>query len=114
MPETSHLARRFGRVALLIVHTHDLTLGVAADILHRSFGLTTAELRLAEAMLEGGALSSIARKLGVTHSTARTQLRNVFAKTSTHRQAELLKLIVRLQSTPGSSVISRTQVKTAI
>lgn len=57
------------------------------------FDLTPAEARLAAAMAEGKALAEAARGAGVTVKTARTYLERIFAKTGTHRQADLLALL---------------------
>jgi DNA-binding CsgD family transcriptional regulator len=48
----------------------------------------------------GAALAEAAEKLGVSVATVRTQLRSIFDKTHTHRQAELVILIARLSALP--------------
>jgi DNA-binding CsgD family transcriptional regulator len=65
-----------------------------AELLRRFYGLTPAEARLAEAMAEGGPLSEAAERLGIGRETARSHLKQVFAKTGTHRQAELVRLLL--------------------
>ena len=86
--------------ALMVVAENDIALGCAGDLLQHSFGLTRAEVRLMDAMLYGGSLPDIALKLGVSHSTVRTQMRSLFDKTGTHRQNELIKLILRVHAAP--------------
>jgi DNA-binding CsgD family transcriptional regulator/PAS domain-containing protein len=61
----------------------------------RLFGLTPAEARLAAAVATGAPLAEVADALGIGRETARTQLRSVFAKTGTTRQAELVRIIAR-------------------
>jgi DNA-binding CsgD family transcriptional regulator len=61
----------------------------------RLFRLTPAEARLASAIAAGAPLSEAADALGIGRETARTQLRSVFAKTGTTRQAELVRIIAR-------------------
>ncbi len=68
--------------------------------LARAFGLTQAESRLCAQLLSGADLAAAATRLGVSHSTVRTQLRHVFAKTGTHSQAALMRLIGGLAA-PG-------------
>jgi len=63
----------------------------------REFHLTPAEGRLARALLSGQNLESAARSLHIARATAATQLRAIFAKTGTHRQAELVALAARLK-----------------
>ena len=56
--------------------------------LRAAFGLTAAEARLAARLASGDGINAAAIALGISRETARTQLRAVFAKTNTHRQAE--------------------------
>jgi DNA-binding CsgD family transcriptional regulator len=46
------------------------------------------------AMVAGDTLQSAAVKLNISYETARSQLKNIFDKTGTHRQAELVIVIV--------------------
>ena len=61
----------------------------------RLFRLTPAEARLAAGIATGAPLNDVADALGIGRETARTQLRSVFAKTGTTRQAELVRIITR-------------------
>lgn len=65
-------------------------------ILKNCLGLTTAEARLALRLSAGEALECAAEQMKITRHTARNQLKSVFAKTGTHRQAELALLLARL------------------
>jgi DNA-binding CsgD family transcriptional regulator len=67
-------------------------------LLTQALGLTGAEAKLASCLGTGEPIERAAERLGVSLSTARTQLKAVFAKTNTHRQAELVALIGRLRS----------------
>lgn len=60
------------------------------------FGLTPAEARLARELSSGEELARAADRLGVCYETARARLKAIFAKTGTHRQAELVALFSRL------------------
>jgi DNA-binding CsgD family transcriptional regulator len=64
------------------------------DLLQCHFGLTPAEARLALHLVAGESLRSAAVKLSITYETARTHLKNIFHKTGTCRQAELVIAIV--------------------
>lgn len=57
------------------------------------FGLTAAEARLACAIASGASLDDYAEQHGVRLSTVKTQLQAVFAKTDTHRQNDLTRLV---------------------
>ena len=63
------------------------------DSLRDLFALTPAEARLAAALADGQGLVEAARSLGITRSTAKTQLRAIFAKTGVHRQTQLVALL---------------------
>lgn len=65
--------------------------------LRAAFGLTAAEARLAARLASGDGINAAAIALGISRETARTQIRAVFAKTNTHRQAELATLVTRLR-----------------
>lgn len=58
--------------------------------------LTPAEARIAHSLALGHSLEAAAALSGVTVSTARTYLKQVFVKTGTSRQAELVKLVLGL------------------
>ncbi|MER8814676.1 helix-turn-helix transcriptional regulator [Mesorhizobium sp. M0923] len=62
------------------------------------FGLTSAEARLACRISSGDGLKTVAEHLGISFETARNQLKAIFMKTETHRQAELVALLARLNS----------------
>lgn len=61
--------------------------------LERLFGLTRTEAELAVLIAHGQSPEAIATARGVRFETVRTQLRGVFKKTETHRQAELVRLV---------------------
>jgi DNA-binding CsgD family transcriptional regulator len=76
----------------------DLEAEVSADstVIAQAFGLSSAETRLALLVGNGTPPALAADELGIAHETARSQLKSVFAKTGTHRQAELVALLARL------------------
>jgi DNA-binding CsgD family transcriptional regulator len=82
-------------LVLLDLHAKDFP---DARLLGQAFGLTGAEARLASYIGAGESLEFAAERSRVSVSTARTQLKAVFTKTNTHRQAELVALIGRLRS----------------
>lgn len=57
------------------------------------FGLSAGEARLARALCHGQSLEEYATEQGLKLSTVKTQLRSVFAKTVTERQASLIRLL---------------------
>ena len=61
--------------------------------LRSHFGLTEAQAKLAIEITKGEGLKACTRRLGIAMSTGRTHLRQIFEKTETRRQAELVRLI---------------------
>jgi DNA-binding CsgD family transcriptional regulator len=64
------------------------------DHLTDAFGLTQAEARLAALLATGKDLRSAAIALGITYATARARLAQIFGKTQTRRQAELVRVLL--------------------
>jgi DNA-binding CsgD family transcriptional regulator len=73
---------------------------VRREGLQQDFGLTPAEAGFTREILKAAGLQAAADRLGISLTTARTHLAHVFDKTGTHRQAELVRLI--LQSQPAT------------
>lgn len=67
---------------------------VDADTLIALFGLTRAEAAVAATLCKGGTVAGHAADTGISPHTARTLLRNAMAKTETHKQSELVSLIL--------------------
>lgn len=67
-------------------------------ILRRLYGLTPAECRLATAICAGETIVTAAVQAGVSENTVRSQLKSIFDKTGTRRQAQLIKLLMSLAS----------------
>lgn len=65
-------------------------------LLKQVFDLTRAEARVATDMVCDSTADDIAAATSVSVGTVRTQIKSVFAKTQTHRQAELVGLLTRL------------------
>lgn len=67
----------------------------AAQALQHRYGLTPAQSRLAAALVTGAALREAAQGCGISYETARIYLKQLFSKTNTHRQSELVSLLLR-------------------
>ena len=79
--------------ALVLVTPAEAGASVPAEAIKAAFGLSTAEARLASALVAGRTLAEYADRTGHSRTTVRNQLATVFAKTGTHRQSELVLLI---------------------
>ncbi|HEX2285077.1 MAG TPA: LuxR C-terminal-related transcriptional regulator [Mycobacterium sp.] len=64
------------------------------EALRRVYGLTTTEAEVALRVLGGTGLKPIADDMSLSLATVRTHLQHVFDKTNTHRQAELVRLLL--------------------
>jgi DNA-binding CsgD family transcriptional regulator len=73
----------------------------SAERLRERYGLTAAEARTALALLEAERLRDVAGRLGVSLPTVRTTLQRVFNKTDTHRQPELVWLLLAQGAAEG-------------
>jgi DNA-binding CsgD family transcriptional regulator/PAS domain-containing protein len=78
--------------AVLFLRDPDVVQQASEEHLRRAYALTAAEARLAAALASGSSLEDVSAEQGVSLNTLRTHLRNVFDKTGTHRQAELVRL----------------------
>jgi DNA-binding CsgD family transcriptional regulator len=61
----------------------------------RQLGFTHAEAKLADLLVQGKSLTEASDELGVTRNTVRSQLAQLFIKTDTHRQGELLRVLLQ-------------------
>jgi DNA-binding CsgD family transcriptional regulator len=82
--------------AVAALYISDLEQGSShhSDALRTLYGLTEAEAELVDLLCEGLPLDEAAARRGVTTNTARSQLKQVFVKTSTSRQSELVRLVL--------------------
>lgn len=96
----SPLSRRYAalstsRPAVCIVITDpDAKHPLSSRCLQAAFGLTDAEARMAALLAAGENLHAAAAKLGITYGTARARLAEIFQKTETRRQGELVKVLL--------------------
>ncbi len=65
------------------------------EVIETLYQLTHAEAELVRLIAEGNSLEEVAAERGVTMNTVRSQLKQVFSKTGTSRQGELVQLVLR-------------------
>lgn len=63
--------------------------------LKQMYGLTEAEARLAACLADGEKLRTAAAKLGITYATSRSRLAEIFQKTDTRSQHELVAVLLK-------------------
>lgn len=69
-------------------------------VLRQAFGCTNAEASVAVALAQGRDIDEIAHMRGVSMGTIRAQIKGIFAKTNTRRQAELVSLLLHFAPFP--------------
>jgi DNA-binding CsgD family transcriptional regulator len=74
----------------------------AEERLRQAFGLTPAEARLAAELAAGKTPDEASEGRQISLATIRSQLRSVFQKTDTRRQAQLVQLVTRLPDVSGA------------
>ncbi|MGH1592353.1 helix-turn-helix transcriptional regulator (plasmid) [Methylobacterium phyllosphaerae] len=89
-----------GPHSVLLLIDLDATPLPSTSCLEQIFGLTPAEARVTLLLVGGKTLAEVAEMLRLSIATVRTQLKAVFEKTRTHRQAELVVLVSRLAALP--------------
>jgi DNA-binding CsgD family transcriptional regulator/PAS domain-containing protein len=69
--------------------------GTSVEDVMDSYGLTPSEKMLMTKLLAGSTLREAADDLNIAHATSRNRLARIMAKTDTHRQSELVQLMLR-------------------
>jgi DNA-binding CsgD family transcriptional regulator/PAS domain-containing protein len=82
-----------GAVAAVFARKVALEKPVPLQALARHYGLTSSELRVLLAIVEVGGVPEVAPVLGISQTTVKWHLQNLFEKTNTRRQADLVKLV---------------------
>lgn len=83
-----------GRVALVVIRRELIDSGADLEALRKRFGLSPQEARIALALRQGGTVAEIAERMGISYETARVHLKSAFAKTGSHKQRELLAVVL--------------------
>jgi DNA-binding CsgD family transcriptional regulator len=65
-------------------------------LMRRLFGLTNAEAEVALRVVRGDGVKPISEDLALSTTTIKTHLHHIFDKTDTHRQAELVRLLLAI------------------
>jgi DNA-binding CsgD family transcriptional regulator len=78
------------------VYVYDPEAGIAMDRerLRGLYGLSNAEIRVAEAMLATPDPAEVAKRCCISLHTVRSHLKALFAKTGTQGQADLMKRLL--------------------
>lgn len=86
--------------ALVFISDPQADLLLDAALLQRLYEVSAAECRVAQELLRGQTLQETARKLNLSENTVKTHLQRLFSKTNTHRQPQLIRLLMGLTQAP--------------
>jgi DNA-binding CsgD family transcriptional regulator/PAS domain-containing protein len=84
----------FRPVVSLLISDPERRPGPSAQEVTALFRLTPAEVRLAQSLADGTSLRRSADRLGITYGSARSRLTQIFDKTHTRSQRELIRLLL--------------------
>jgi DNA-binding CsgD family transcriptional regulator len=82
------------RVAAVFIRDLEIRQTVPPEVVAKLFGLTFAEARVVVELVKGKRPQEVAEDLGVSLNTVRNQLKQIFSKTNTGRQSELISLVL--------------------
>jgi len=94
LPPARHALPGHRPMAVLLVADPQAGVAPPIEALCALYGLTAAEARLTAALAAGQSLRDYAASSGIAICTARWQLQQILAKTDTHRQCDLVRLIL--------------------
>ena len=78
----------------LYITLYERSLSMAVEAGTKLFGLSSAEAALLSLLIGGATVLSASIALGISEATARTQLQSIFVKTGTHRQPDLVRMVL--------------------
>jgi DNA-binding CsgD family transcriptional regulator len=81
-------------VALLFIGDPERSVSFDQTRIARLYGLSRAESRVAALLASGKRLEEVAEALDIAYETVRKHLKQIFGKTGTYRQAELVRMLV--------------------
>jgi DNA-binding CsgD family transcriptional regulator len=102
--ETAWLAQRAAAI-IFFKDPKAVALPLREDI-RVLFDLTRAQAALAREILRGDGVQAAADRLNITRATARTHLLEIFQKTGTRRQAELVRVILQRSLAMGAAQLT--------
>lgn len=83
--------------ALVMIIDPELEREPPKMLIMRLFGLTNAEADVALRVMRGDGLKPISEDMALSIATIKTHVHHIFDKTDTHRQAELVRLLLAVQ-----------------
>lgn len=98
-------------LALIIFETERLDHGKMCERFSSTYELTASEHRVAQSIINGATVAQAAEETDLSVATVRSYMKQIFAKTNTHRQSELISLYYQsiLPMATGVGILGRAQ-----
>ena len=87
---------KYSAVAALFIRNTVAESPPPLEAIATRFKLTASEIRVLDAVLKVSSVKAMSEMLGVSQATVKTHLHNLFRKTGTSRQGDLVKLMAGL------------------
>lgn len=87
-----HYEKQHSSVAVFIAQRKSQPIALPVEM-KELYGLTEKELHVTGQLIRGFSIKEISEQSGVTQNTVRSQVKSIFKKTQTSRQAELVSLV---------------------
>lgn len=81
--------------SMFLIFDPEMEMVPDSGLIMRAYGLTTAESKIVVLLMQGKKLDQVAKLLVKKKETVRKQLGNIFAKTGTNRQSDLIRVLFR-------------------
>jgi DNA-binding CsgD family transcriptional regulator len=91
----NEVSQEHGAMIRILVSDLKPPLEVPVELAARTLGLTDAEARAVIAIASSNTIEAAARSIGISINTIRTQIKHAMRKTDTHKQAQLVALLLR-------------------
>jgi DNA-binding CsgD family transcriptional regulator/PAS domain-containing protein len=83
-------------VAMVVIAVPDHIETVDEELLRTLFGITRSEAKLLRLLVQGVTLADAASHLSLARETVRSRVKDIFEKTNTHGQSELIALVLKI------------------
>lgn len=90
------VAQPVSPLAMVFITDTEQPLTVSAQLLKNTYGLTEAEVKLAQQCLVNDTMPALTTALNVSENTIKTQLASIYQKCGVHHRAELMKMLMSL------------------
>ncbi len=84
-----------GSAAIVFIHDPEKVIHTSEAVLMSTYGMTPAEAHLSALISDGLTVNEASEILNVQPNTVRVHLKNIYSKTQTNRQSELIRLILK-------------------